>query len=168
VLRVRVASPCVGADTPATLASAQALRNAVLCLINKQRAARHLPQLRESGLLDRSAQSWSNAMVGGNFFSHGADFAARISAVGFDWSQAGENIATGFLTPRDVVAGWMASKGHCQNILGPAYSYVGTGVNRRPVRGWASAPATWTQDFALPMGRSVPSNNWGPASGCPY
>lgn len=159
---------CAGADTPALLGSTQALRDAVLCLINKQRAAHHLPQLRESTLLDRSAQSWTNAMVNEDFFSHGSDFAARISAVGFDWSQAGENIATGFPTPDDVVAAWMASKDHCENILSPAYSYVGTGVDRRAVRGWASGPATWTQDFALPMGRSLPSGSWGPAAGCPY
>ena len=38
----------------------------------------------------------------------------------------------------------------------------------RPTRGYASAPATWTQDFALPMGNATPSGNTGPQSGCPY
>jgi hypothetical protein len=36
------------------------------------------------------------------------------------------------------------------------------------MRGWASGPGTWTQDFALSMYKSPPSANWGPADGCPY
>jgi uncharacterized protein YkwD len=144
------------------------MRAAVLCLINRQRGDRGLPALHENSLLDHSAQGWSNTMVATRSFTHGADFAARISGVGFNWSSAGENIATGFRTPRDVVNAWMASTGHCQNILSPSYSYVGTGVNRHPVASFSSDPSTWTQDFALQMGQSAPSSNWGPANGCPY
>jgi len=39
---------------------------------------------------------------------------------------------------------------------------------RHGVSGYASGPATWTQDFALPLGQSAPSRNWAPAHGCPY
>jgi uncharacterized protein YkwD len=163
-----VARACAHAGTPATRATITQLRNAVVCLINEQRAAHHLPALHASRRLDRSAQGWTNRMVATGDFSHGSDFSARISAVGFVWSAAGENIATGYLTPRSVVSAWMASTGHCQNILSPSYSEVGTGVSRRPVSGFGSTPATWTQDFALPMGHYSPSGNWGPADGCPY
>jgi uncharacterized protein YkwD len=159
---------CADADKPAVAASDPAMRAAVLCLINRQRSARHLPALRDNRLLDRSAHGWSVTMVQTGAFTHGADFAARITAVGFDWSAAGENIATGFQTPRQVVAAWMASKDHCQNILDPDYREVGTGVSRYAVRNWASGPSTWTQDFALQMGAPAPSGNWGPANGCPY
>ena len=141
---------------------------AVVCLINQQRTSRHLPPLRASLLLDRSAQSWTNAMVSSDVFSHGTNFAARITAAGYVWRSAGENIATGFQTPRSVVNAWMASTGHCQNILNPTYGNVGTGVSRAPVRGWASGSGTWTQDFALSMFKSPPSGNYGPMDGCPY
>jgi uncharacterized protein YkwD len=107
-------------------------------------------------------------MVARRAFTHGVDFSARITAVGFDWSAAAENIATGYPTPLAVVNGWMRSLGHCQNILSPMYLDVGTGLSRHPVRGFASGEATWTQDFGLPMGRRSPSGNFGPASGCPY
>ena len=107
-------------------------------------------------------------MVSGHVFTHGTNFAGRISAAGFRWAAAGENIATGYRTPRQVVAGWMASAGHCQNILDPTYRDVGTGVNRHPVAGYASRPGTWTQDFGLTVGTRAPSRNWGPAHGCPY
>ena len=159
---------CVGAHTPATAASKSEMRAAVLCLINKQRAAHHLPALHASGRLDDSAQRWSNDMVGSGQFTHGTNFAARISAAGFHWSFAGENIATGFETPTEVVRGWMASTDHCQNILNPDYADVGTGVNPHPVRGFATGPSTWTQDFGLWMGNGTPSHNDGPAAACPY
>jgi uncharacterized protein YkwD len=107
-------------------------------------------------------------MVASGDFSHGTNFSARITAVGFRWSSAGENIATGFATPRDVVTAWMGSKDHCQNILDPSYFDVGTGLRRQPVGSSASQPSTWTQDFALPMGQAPPSQNSAPAKGCPY
>jgi uncharacterized protein YkwD len=166
--RRQTSQQCANANTSAITATNQQMQAAVLCLVNKQRAAHRLPALRESRLLDRSAEGWTVSMVVHDLFSHGQDFAARISAVGFVWSAAGENIATGFSTPADVVKAWMASTDHCQNILDPEYLYVGTGVSRHPVSGWASDPSTWTQDFALPMFASAPSSNWRPSNGCPY
>jgi len=159
---------CANADTPATAASKQAMRTAVVCLINEQRTSRHLPALQVNSDLDHSAQSWTDTMVSSHQFTHGYDFAGRITAAGFHWSSAGENIATGFPTPREVVTAWMASTGHCQNILSPTYANVGTGVSAHPVPGFASGPSTWTQDFGLWMGHSAPSGNYGPSSGCPY
>ena len=166
--RARAAGTCPNANAAVGRASVQALRTAVVCLINQQRTSRHLPPLRASRLLDHSAQNWTNAMVASDVFSHGTNFAARISAVGYVWRAAGENIATGFQTPRGVVNAWMASTGHCQNILNPNYGNVGTGISSHPVRGWATGAGTWTQDFALSMFKSPPSGNWGPADGCPY
>jgi uncharacterized protein YkwD len=166
--RARAAAGCANANAAVGRAPVQALRAAVVCLINQQRASRHLPALHASRLLDRSAQGWTNAMVSSDVFSHGTNFAGRISAAGYVWRSAGENIATGFQTPRGVVNAWMASTGHCQNILNPTYGNVGTGVNTRAVRGWATGSGTWTQDFALSMFKSAPSANWGPADHCPY
>jgi uncharacterized protein YkwD len=159
---------CAAAHTTIARASRARLQRAVVCLINRQRHAHGLPGLRENQRLNRSAQGWTNVMVTHRDFSHGADFAARISAVGFDWSNVGENIATGYATPAQVVRAWMASKGHCQNILNPQYRYVGTGVSDRSISGYSTLAGTWTQDFGLLMGQHAPSGNWGPAAGCPY
>lgn len=158
---------CRDADVPAGRAGAPEMRAAVVCLINKAREARGLPPLQSSSKLNRAAQSWTEAMVATGNFSEG-DPGARVSAVGFSWSTVGENIAMGYGTPRQVVAAWMASQGHCENILDPIYTNVGTGVDRGAVRGSGSHPGTWTQDFGLPMGRRSPSGDWGPASHCPY
>jgi uncharacterized protein YkwD len=159
---------CAGANTPATAGPRREMRDAVVCLINDQRVRHHLPPLQASTELDSSAQRWTNAMVSSGQFTHGSNFAARISAAGFHWSFAGENIATGFSTPAQVVRGWMASTGHCQNILNPSFADVGTGVSPHAVRGFATGPSTWTQDFGLWMGHGAPSHDGAPAAGCPY
>jgi uncharacterized protein YkwD len=143
------------------------LQHAVVCLVNQQRARHGLPRLRASKRLNRSAQGWTNEMVGHDFFAHGANFSGRITAVGFNWSSVGENIATGFRTPAAVVRAWMGSPGHCRNILTPTFLDLGVGVSKRGVPG-AGGAGTWTQDFGLPMSASAPSGNWGPANGCPY
>jgi uncharacterized protein YkwD len=160
--------PCANANTPAVGAPVQEMRNAAVCLINQQRARFRLPALTDSSQLDRSAQGWTNLMVVQDIFTHGTDFWNRISAVGYDWSNVGENIATGFATPQSVVTAWMASTDHCQNILSPVYANVGTGVNANPVLAITGTDSTWTQDFGLLMAANQPSNNFGPANGCPY
>ncbi len=160
------ATRCPNADRRPGTISAAASRAAVLCLVNQQRTARHLPPLRADARLDRSAQSWTQHMVSAGVFTHGSDFAARISAAGFRWSEAGENIATGFPTPRAVVDGWMRSRGHCENILDPEFGDLGVGVVARGVGRYPSA--TWTEDFGLALGARPPSHDFAPAAGCPY
>ncbi len=162
------ASVCANANTPATQSTKQVMRKAVVCLVNEQRTSRHLPALKEQSQLERSAQGWTNTMVLQNIFTHGTAFWNRISAVGYDWQVAGENIATGYATPQQVVSAWMASPGHCRNILDPDYASVGTGISALPVLSAASGAATWTQDFGLTMTQNDPSHNWGPADHCPY
>jgi uncharacterized protein YkwD len=159
---------CAGAGTPAIAASRAEVKRAVVCLVNLERTSRGLPPLREDRRLDRSAQGWTRTMVSTHQFDHGGNFAARISDAGLHWSAAGENIATGFSTPRSVVDAWMGSVGHCRNILSPQYSRIGVGVVTRHVNHYASGGATWTQDFALPMGARAPSRNAGPMDRCPY
>jgi uncharacterized protein YkwD len=157
---------CANANTPATSASREAIRTAVVCLINLQRTKHHLPPLHVAQDLNRSAQGWTNVMVNTGQFTHGANFAGRMTAAGYTWSSAGENIATGFRTPWDVVKAWMASPDHCTNILDPTYSDVGTGLSNHRLGNYG--PSTWTQDFGLWMGHRAPSANHGPQHGCPY
>ncbi|MBV9309900.1 MAG: CAP domain-containing protein [Solirubrobacterales bacterium] len=143
------------------------MRRAVLCLVNVERTSRGLPPLAARPALTRSAQLWTLRLVSSRTFTHGINFAARISAAGYSWGYAGENIASGFRTPREVVRGWMGSEGHCRNILDPHFADIGVGVVPRPT-GVANIGATWTQDFGLLLGHTPPSNNTGPQSRCPY
>lgn len=159
---------CANAGLLVTEANRSTAKTAIVCLINLERTSRGLPALRVSVRLDRSAQHWSLSMVADNDFSHGADFGARIRMFGFDWSAAGENIATGYPTAAAVLTGWMASLGHCQNILSPRFAFVGTGIAPQGISSVGTGSATWTQDFGLPIGWHAPSRKLGPAHGCPY
>ncbi|HTX32064.1 MAG TPA: CAP domain-containing protein [Solirubrobacteraceae bacterium] len=166
--RAVVPQQCANADTPATPDNAVIMRAAVVCLINQQRVLHGLPIFKVSTKLNRSAQNWNDWMVGSGQFTHGNNFAGRISAVGYDWQTAGENIATGFPTPRTAVQAWMASPDHCRNILDPSFRDIGTGVTDAAVGNWATQPSTWTNDFGLLMSQNAPSHNSGPQAGCPY
>ena len=157
---------CSHADAPIVRGDHPELQRAVVCLVNLQRTARHLPPLVANRKLDLSAQRWSVSMVDDQQFTHGPAFFNRISAVGFDWTNAGENIATGYATPESVVRAWMASPGHCANILDPQYREVGTGFIEGAIRGDSSTGGTWTQDFGRLMHQRALSNDFGPAHSC--
>jgi hypothetical protein len=51
----------------------------------------------------------------------------RITAAGYAYSTAAENIAAGYATPAEVVAAWMNSAGHRANILGASSRELGVG-----------------------------------------
>ncbi|MGO9956126.1 MAG: CAP domain-containing protein [Solirubrobacteraceae bacterium] len=159
---------CAHASARVSTVSLGVLQRTMVCLINQQRVVHGLPRLWESPRLNRSAQDWTVVMVHDQYFSHGADFGARISATGFLWSEIAENIATGYRTPAGVVRAWIDSAGHCQNILSPVYRYAGAGVSPRSISGYSNLPGTWTMDFGLWTGESPASANWRPADGCPY
>jgi uncharacterized protein YkwD len=158
---------CPNAGVPARGASTQAMRNAVVCLVNRERARYHLPPVVQVHKLTHSAQSYTSEMAHRHFFSHtapnGSSPGARIAATGYHWSWMGENIAIGYQTPLAVVTGWMHSREHCYNVLAPVFRNIGVGVVARNSRS-----ATWTQDFGLLRGAHSPSGNWGPADSCPH
>src|SRR5581483_7843753 len=99
----QVPAVCPNAQASAANTTPQVLRAAVVCLVNQQRAERGLPGVSENVLLDTSAQVWTDTMVVTQVFSHGTDFTGRLAKVGYDWSNAGENIATGYETPATVI-----------------------------------------------------------------
>ena len=86
-----------------------------------------------------------------NYFSHtsldGRTMVSRINATGYVWSTIGENIAAGYPTVNAVVDGWMASDGHCANIMNAAFQDVGLACV-------ASSTSTyrtyWTMDAGKP------------------
>ena len=106
-------------------------------------------------------------MVATRNYSHGSAF-ARMRSAGYNFLAAGENIDTGMPTPRQVVAAFMASTQHCQNILYPAFWDIGVGESPASAFGPHGPPATWTIDFGLTRSERPRSTNARPADGCPY
>jgi uncharacterized protein YkwD len=80
-------------------------------------------------LLTQAADGHSRDMVANNFFDHvgsdGSTLGSRVTATGYAWRSLGENIAAGQITIEQVVDGWIASEGHCANLLNPAFAEVG-------------------------------------------
>ena len=82
-----------------------------------------------SALLTQAAEVESQDMAANNFFSHtgsnGSTPDTRVDATGYTWSNLGENIAGGYPTIDAVMTGWMASDGHCANLMNPNFDQVG-------------------------------------------
>jgi uncharacterized protein YkwD len=79
--------------------------------------------------LAQAALAHSDDMVAFNFFSHtgssGSNAGQRASAAGYAWQSWGENIAAGQPSVAAVMAGWMASPGHCANIMRAGFRDIG-------------------------------------------
>ena len=103
--------------------------------------------------LTQAGEAHSNDMVAANFFSHtgsgGSTAGSRVTAAGYAWSRVGENIAAGYPTVNAVVDGWIASEGHCANLLNPAFTDVGLAC----VPGTAanSYLTYWSMELATPL-----------------
>ncbi|MFM9384652.1 CAP domain-containing protein [Pseudomonas sp. UV AK001] len=81
--------------------------------------------------LGAAAQGHSKAMAYGNYFAHqdpdGDMPADRARSAGYRGRQIGENIAAGQSSPGSAMAGWLASPGHCANLMNPMFTQVGAG-----------------------------------------
>lgn len=68
----------------------------------------------------------------------------RLSKLSYKWSAYGENVGEGYLTPEDVVNGWLKSPKHCENIMNPVFKEAGSSYARR------SRKIYWTLMLAAP------------------
>jgi uncharacterized protein YkwD len=86
------------------------------------------------------------------YFSHtsadGRTLADRVSATGYRWHLLAENIAAGYPSVQAVVDGWMASDGHCANIMNPNLRDIG--VACAGAGGTDRYSNYWTMDLGAP------------------
>ncbi|MGW1274078.1 CAP domain-containing protein [Streptomyces sp. NPDC002491] len=130
--------PAAGTATPVSAAVAR-----VVALVNSERAKVGCSPVALNAKLSQAAQAHSVDMASHSTMSHtgsdGSDPGQRITGAGYLWSAYGENVAYGYSTPEQVMAGWMASAGHRRNILDCGFKDIGVGV--------AQPGNYWTQDF---------------------
>ncbi len=147
-----------GADVTCGLANfdADALR-----LINQYRAAgascgsrgsfAPASALSAQAQLTRAAYGHSRDMADNNYFSHtsldGRTPGTRVSAAGYSWSGVGENIAAGYGNVQAVVDGWMASDGHCANLMSASFTQYGLACARNDA---STYRLYWTLNLARP------------------
>ncbi len=125
--------PSPGSGRVRILAEGPNFEELVVELVNEERWINGaLPPLKHNSLLDISAETHSHDMADRNFFAH-CDLDTktlpwdRMTAAGYQWNSAGENIAAGYGTPQDVMTGWMNSSGHRANILSTSFREIGVG-----------------------------------------
>ncbi|MEG4007177.1 CAP domain-containing protein [Microcoleus sp. Pol11C1] len=132
----------------------------VLELTNLERSKLGLSPLTLNTQLLNAAENHSQNMALQDFFSHtgkdGSSLGSRISATGYQFSAAAENIAAGYSTPEQVVSSWMNSSGHRANILNPNLKEIGIGyyflADDTGTENWNHY---WTQVFATSLDGSV-------------
>ena len=136
------------------------IRDEFLAAVNQARSVNRIcgstpygpaPPVAWSANLAMAAYLHSEDMALNDFFSHtGADGSTpgqRISRQGYPWRTYGENIAVGYPTVSAVIQGWLASEGHCMNMMNPAFTEIGAGYAIGPFGGNPAA-RYWTFDLA--------------------
>ncbi len=108
------------------------------------------PPLSSSGKLNDAADRHARDMARRKFFDHrGADGSQpkdRVMRAGYQPRLTGENIAFGPESAEEAVAGWLASPGHCANIMDSRFQHIGVGLAVGRGRG----RIYWVQDFGTP------------------
>ncbi|WP_297400947.1 CAP domain-containing protein [Hydrogenophaga sp.] len=135
-------------------------RNSLLQAINAARAVARscggtampaVAPLAWNDALFSAAARHSTDMAVNNYFSHtgldGRSAAQRIAAEGYAWSWVGENIAAGQTSVSTVMSGWLASAGHCANIMRAEYQDVGVSCVQRSGTTYGRY---WTMTLARP------------------
>lgn len=144
----------------AQLGDGRSTSKALLAQVNAARAKSRLcgrkrfaaaRPLTWSTALGAAAQHHSRTMANGNYFAHrgsdGSMPAERAWDAGYRGRQIGENIAAGQGSPSKAMAGWLASPGHCANLMNPIFTQMGAAyaTNSRSDEG-----VYWTMLFGAP------------------
>jgi uncharacterized protein YkwD len=120
-------------------ANATAVTQAIIDLTNHVRVENHMSPLSENAALMEGAQLHSQDMARVDQLLHDipgvplATLPDRAAYVGYPYQLLGENIAYNQADPASVVASWMDSPLHRENMLNPTFTDIGVGLawNRR-------------------------------------
>ena len=140
------------ADATTDLADLEAVRAELLAQVNDRRRERGRGALRPNLLLDAAAQRYAEEMLRTGHYGHvgprGESAMDRARRAGYRPAAIAENLAKGHHSVRDVVDGWMGSKGHRANLLHPQYFEMGTGMAYG--EGPGGPVVLWVQLFGIP------------------
>ncbi len=148
-----------GEPTPADRCDLPAFRASLLQAVNQARAeprqcgSQSMPAaapLRWERRLFAAARGHSADMARLDYMSptgrDGRSVAQRVLAQGYPWSVVGENLAAGPQTVEEVVDGWLASPGHCVNLMKRDFAEVAVACVQRE-------GTTWGRYWTMVLGR---------------
>ncbi|MFI6982180.1 sigma-70 family RNA polymerase sigma factor [Embleya sp. NPDC050154] len=135
--------------TTAAIDTRARLERAVVDLVNAARAEHGCAPVRVEERLRTVARKHSDDMLARRFYDHvnpdGVRADGRITAAGYRWRSWGENLDRGRQDASHVVAQWLGSPFHRDNILDCGFTDIGVGVTVGP-----GGTTWWTQVFATP------------------
>ncbi|KKQ67281.1 MAG: hypothetical protein US86_C0001G0208 [Candidatus Daviesbacteria bacterium GW2011_GWA2_38_24] len=106
---------------------------------NKERVKKGLPPLVLNEKLSQAAGEKAKNMFEENYWAHyspsGKNPWGFIQSSGYKFTFAGENLARNFYTSEEVVAAWLASPSHRDNLLNPRFKDVGFAVVEGVLKG---------------------------------
>lgn len=130
--------------------------DALLAQTNDYRTTYHEPALELNPLLTAAAQAKANDMVKKNYWSHvtpsGEQPWGFVTAAGYQYEAAGENLAYGFATSSQVMIAWMNSSEHRANILDADYQDVGFATANSPDFRGTGPETVVVAEYAEPIG----------------
>jgi uncharacterized protein YkwD len=62
----------------------------------------------------------------------GGSLPKRVDAAGYQWGAVAENLAAGYSSTEEAMAGWKASAGHRKNLLNPLVTEIGIAAVSTP------------------------------------
>ncbi|MCX5893488.1 MAG: CAP domain-containing protein [Deltaproteobacteria bacterium] len=120
------------------------VENLVFDLTNQARRAKGLAPLSKDDELRQVARAYSADMLVRRFFDHttpdGVEFDARITdqyhhrvfLVGENiWFSSGRTLGNPQRLAKEIVADWLSSPGHRENLLSPEFTHLGVGISAR-------------------------------------
>jgi uncharacterized protein YkwD len=154
--------PCEGVNAGPNANNAASIGAATLCLIDRERIARHLHPLRDNGDLRTLAASQVHDMVRWNYFADdrppGIGPMALVASTHYQAHtkslSIGQNVGWGtsqYATPAKMVAAWLADPPHRKIMLTGEYRDGGVGVMPAvpAVLGQELQGATYAVEFAV-------------------
>lgn len=134
----------------------------LLAQTNDTRISDHEPALQLNAQLTAAAQAKANDMAGRNYWSHvtpdGKQPWSFITAAGYQYEAAGENLAYGFGTSDQVMTAWISSPEHRANILDADYQDVGFATANAPDYQDTGAETIVVAMYGEPVGMISPSS----------
>ncbi|MBI4780703.1 MAG: CAP domain-containing protein [Oscillatoriophycideae cyanobacterium NC_groundwater_1537_Pr4_S-0.65um_50_18] len=142
-------------DQSESATTISAFSRQVVDLTNAFRKQNNLAPLTLNSKLTTVAQTYSKTMATQDFLAHegldGSQPWDRMTAGGYNWSRAAENVAAGQTTPEEVMQSWISSAGHRANLLDPQLKEIGVGYFfLANDTGSVNYNHYWTQNFGAP------------------
>ena len=120
-------------SAPAILGTITFSADQIVALTNQKRAENGLHPLSFNGQLASAAGSKAGDMFANNYWAHNSPAGKTpwsfISAAGYRYVYAGENLARDFSDADAVVNAWMNSPSHKENILDKNFREIGVAVS---------------------------------------